>query len=295
MKPLYTNPEFENAKGKDKLPFECKQCKSTFFINKKLIQIKLKGNNLKHRTFDFCNNKCKRLYHVQDVICKNCGKPFQKIKGNCKTSNNHFCTQSCAGTYNTKNRQRKPWNDEQRKNLSNIRKLINIKMPSRKGCTNSNYKHQKEMKCTNCGISFISHRVSNRQSNFRTTCSDSCYLAVKHKNARGTKGSTYNGFTFDSKWEVELAQFLDKNNIKWVQPKSAILWLDNTNKQHRYYPDFYLPTFNIYLDPKNPICMEQQKEKLQTVTKIINLIYGDIELIKDQIMVRLVGVKPTYA
>ena len=59
----------------------------------------------------------------------------------------------------------------------------------------------------------------------------------------------YNDVKLDSSYEVTLAQDLDKNNIKWERPKS-LLWKFN-GKEHRYYPDFFLPDYNIFVDTKN--------------------------------------------
>ncbi len=71
----------------------------------------------------------------------------------------------------------------------------------------------------------------------------------------------YNGFRFDSKWEVEVAKILDKNNIKWIQPK-PLVWIDKNGKNHNYFADFYLIDYDLYLDPKNDYCIKVQKEKL---------------------------------
>lgn len=62
------------------------------------------------------------------------------------------------------------------------------------------------------------------------------------------KGQKYKGIWFDSKWEVLVAKSLDENNVKWERPTEGLVWTDKGNK---YYPDFYLPEYNVYLDPKN--------------------------------------------
>ena len=64
------------------------------------------------------------------------------------------------------------------------------------------------------------------------------------------KSHEYNGIYFDSKWEVAVAKSLDQNNIRWIRP-DRLFYIDNENKQRYYYPDFYLPDYDIYLDPKN--------------------------------------------
>ena len=38
-------------------------------------------------------------------------------------------------------------------------------------------------------------------------------------------------------------------------------------KIHNYFPDFYLPDYNLYLDPKNPHAVTVQKKKLDLLLK----------------------------
>lgn len=67
-----------------------------------------------------------------------------------------------------------------------------------------------------------------------------------------------------SSYEVTVATELDTNNILWRRPK-PFLWTDSIWKQHRYYPDFFLEDFNIYLDPKNDYLITIDKEKIESV------------------------------
>lgn len=64
------------------------------------------------------------------------------------------------------------------------------------------------------------------------------------------KGIIYNDIKLDSSYEVILAQSLDANNIKWSRCK-RFPYKTPSGKLHYYTPDFYLPDFDIYLDPKN--------------------------------------------
>ena len=57
-------------------------------------------------------------------------------------------------------------------------------------------------------------------------------------------------YTFDSSFEEILALDLNKNNIKWNKPK-RFNYLDDKDKLHTYTADFYLPDYDLYLDPKN--------------------------------------------
>ena len=65
----------------------------------------------------------------------------------------------------------------------------------------------------------------------------------------------YNGVMLESSYELAVAQDLDANNIKWVRPK-RFYWVDDTGKRRHYTPDFYLPEYDVYLDPKNSYLIE---------------------------------------
>jgi hypothetical protein len=139
---------------------------------------------------------------------------------------------------------------------------------------------QRLVPCNYCHNTFLATRKDNY--GWPTTCSNDCFINTKRRNARGNKQSIYKDERFDSQWEVELAKFLDAHNIAWTRP-DCIFWFDANNKQHRYWPDFYLPKHNLYLDPKNPIAIIKQREKLEIVSKQISLIYGNLKTIQEQV------------
>lgn len=87
----------------------------------------------------------------------------------------------------------------------------------------------------------------------------------------------------DSSWEVEVAKFLDEKNIKWERSRKMMFWwTDEKGSKRRYYPDFFLPEYNVYLDPKNKFLLIKDDFKLHQVIKEnnISLIYG----LKDHIL-----------
>lgn len=91
--------------------------------------------------------------------------------------------------------------------------------------------------------------------------------ASKHRRLR--KGMVeYNGVMLDSSWELELAKRLDYLGIEWIRPE-PIEWIDNSGKRRNYFPDFYLPKLDLYLDPKNPAAFNAQKEKIECLQKQI--------------------------
>lgn len=70
----------------------------------------------------------------------------------------------------------------------------------------------------------------------------------------------YKGIKLDSQYEFVVAKELDENQIKWERP-SYFIWKDDTGNEHRYYPDFYLPEYNVYLDPKNDYLIENKSAR----------------------------------
>lgn len=80
----------------------------------------------------------------------------------------------------------------------------------------------------------------------------------------------YNGYLLESSWELELAKDLDRNGIKWVRPK-PLIYRDDSNQKRRYYPDFYLVDYNVYIDPKNDYVRTKDKKKIQWVVEQNNV------------------------
>lgn len=77
----------------------------------------------------------------------------------------------------------------------------------------------------------------------------------------------------DSSYERYVAKFLDDNNVEWIRPP-ALKWIDRNGKSHNYFPDFYLPQIDIYLDPKNSYCFKVQYEKIEYIrTHYDNVIF----------------------
>ena len=59
---------------------------------------------------------------------------------------------------------------------------------------------------------------------------------------------------FDSSYEVIVAKELDANNISWEKSRSFSYVVEGV--EHKYTPDFYLPEYDVYLDPKNDFLIE---------------------------------------
>ena len=115
---------------------------------------------------------------------------------------------------------------------------------------------------------YVPHRTPHTQE-----CKEriSAIMQDKMKNRyTASKRIEYKGIKFESTWEYEVALDLDHNNVDWRRP-SPLLYKDDNNQQRRYYPDFYLPEFNVYLDPKNDYVKKLDENKIKKVQEQNNV------------------------
>lgn len=103
---LFTEKEFEDARGIDKLPLKCEHCGKTFYAQKKMITF-IEKHKLNGRG-SFCSKSCcykNQEKHIE-CTCSNCSKIIKmKYSEYIKSkSGNHFCSKSCAVSYNNKHK-----------------------------------------------------------------------------------------------------------------------------------------------------------------------------------------------
>lgn len=72
------------------------------------------------------------------------------------------------------------------------------------------------------------------------------YLPKSTKHVRRIE---YNGQTLTGQWELEVAKYLDSQKITWTNkvPGFKYEW---QGKEHTYFPDFYLPELDCFLEIK---------------------------------------------
>lgn len=232
--------------------------------------------------------------------CKNCGDRITN-------TGNLFCGRSCSAVFNNKLVKR---DYTKTKNVECIDCQCSIEINNRASSKYSRCVKCKEVhknylqneydkkdykytvynhKCIICDVKF-KHKSKNIK-----TCGNNCYRQLISRNSRKNikcGGETnyykydYKGIIMDSSWEVDLAKWMDSKKIEWVRDKKIYFnYIGKDKKQHRYHPDFYVPKLDLYLDPKNKYLVGQDKYKLNQVIKEykINLIYGELEYIKEQI------------
>ena len=89
----------------------------------------------------------------------------------------------------------------------------------------------------------------------------------------------YNGIQLDGLWELEVAKYLDNKNIKWERPKNGFEYNWN-NSNHIYFPDFYLPKYNYYIEVKG-YQRERDLYKWASLNNLIIIKQKEIEKIRN--------------
>lgn len=222
-------------------------------------------------------------YTAEPSFCSNpdCKSPLPYEKRHYK-----FCCSSCAALFN--NQRRPPPSLAQRQKQS--QKLKGRASPNKGRSTGGRNVCQVYFReCKHCSKLFTDRQDAKWG---KKTCSRKCGTTSMMSSRTYQNGSRkpswyYNQYMnkevlLDSSWEVQIATLLDESQIIWIRP-DPIPWFDIQGKSHLYYPDFYLPTHNLYLDPKNAYCMEKDREKMCQVSQKVQISYGDISVIKQMI------------
>lgn len=152
--------------------------------------------------------------------------------------------------------------EEERKNPTTailIRKLKNpvqIKRSSEKRKKTTNTPEYKRMKSQKAKESYKNNpelrkiMSDNLKSRIEEWKKDPDFLKKYCPTAGGrTKIYEHNGMFLHGTWEVTVAEKLDELNIEWTN-KIVGFSYEFQEKTHRYYPDFYLPKLDMYIEVK---------------------------------------------
>ena len=233
----------------------------------------------------------------KDILCSNCGLSFYRSQKNILLNN--FCSSTCSATYHNNLRKENGYYESEKyaaykQKLSDMmrEKYTNGELKLVHGINGGRKKHQDiNFNCKICNANLL---VPYQKRNRKTCGSKDCKVEASvgcrtYPNFRKKLCWFFNPYQnkkvlLESAWELDLAEFLTNNNIEWLRPK-FIKWIDLQGVTRRYFPDFYLPEFDLYLDPKNPYAMTlgNSKEKMLAISKKVNIIYGDLEILKQEI------------
>lgn len=84
------------------------------------------------------------------------------------------------------------------------------------------------------------------------------------------KDSYGNDVCLQSSYEMKCANILNEIGVKWIRPKPLNYLICGTKK--RYFPDFYLPEQDLYLDPKNSYLIQTDTNKIKLTQEQNNVV-----------------------
>jgi hypothetical protein len=66
-------------------------------------------------------------------------------------------------------------------------------------------------------------------------------------------------------WEVVYAKHLDEQGIDYIAHQGRIPYLDAAGVERSYYPDFYIPSQDVYVDVKGALFYENHQAKFECI------------------------------
>lgn len=219
----------------------------------------------------------------------NCEKCKKEIDGT--FGSGRFCCRSCANS--------KRMEDTTKKKISQKLKGRRI------GSSVYTFRGYEDRPCEIC-----KNKFNIKKSKPRRTCSQECHFKLLSKTTKGVCGGyrknsvrgksinykTKNGgiVHLQSTYEERVAIELDKNNIQWQRP-SPLDYINRKGENKRYFADFYLIDYEVYLDPKNSFLILTDTEKIEMCAKQNNVkifILNKFELEWDKIKNKISLVSP---
>jgi endogenous inhibitor of DNA gyrase (YacG/DUF329 family) len=191
--------------------------------------------------------------------CEACGKQHDGQYGS-----GRFCSAKCARGYSTK----------AKRNEINTRVAKTLR---------DKYGSDSMLVCPTCGRAKVGKSCI---INNRTYCSRKCQSDDRRehvtrarseraiaagcgghrKNAgRGKKG-TYRGMYFQSSWEFYWIVYAMDHGVEFERNKRGFVYIDEEGTERKFYPDFYIPSRDLYLEVKgwrNANRMELKKQQFQ--------------------------------
>ena len=246
------------------IPVLCPKCGGIFHRDRNYFSSKFgKGNS---RSASYCSRQC--LYDIsqkwQMVKCKTCDLEVRKTPSELR-GRNPFCGSKCAAIYTNKHCITANSKSIRAEKISAAAKL---KKESRPKSTRVSYGS-----CSWCKRQFVYKHSKKRRSCCGGACRKALLSAQAKRNGLGGNFSNRAWGWYDSpsagrvwlesSYEYRVASDLDANRIDWCRPASFPYIINGIER--KYYPDFYIKSLNVYLDPKNDYLIQKDSEKIAVV------------------------------
>jgi hypothetical protein len=259
--------------------FKCEYCLKTFELSKKRANdnLRLRREKSSCKIGNFCSHQCwsKSRLTIKSFYCKTCGNECMRSNREIRKSKSGFvfCSISCSAIFHNMKRKEnipvKPKPAKRIKHPKGFRKVSN---------------------CEECGISF-----EHRPTTVRKYCSVYCSSKNKyHENSNRVKKCIYKNYQMDSGAELAFAKLLDQYDIQWEKNKyKFFVFRDLEGKSRKYYPDFYLPKYDWWIEIKGKrYSRPDDYLRLESVGNIELIFSHELKLPKC-VMAEIVGNAPT--
>lgn len=280
MKKLFTDTEFENAKSRDLLKCECYVCNTAFLKQKRIIKHAMDHDQPGPK---YCSSKCQ--YEAKTtgniVNCTKCNKKIYRNKKWLESSEHHFCSKSCAATFNNTGQSK---SDKTKRKIAE--KLKGRTYPNRSIIESSSIKtpllHEKTCINSNCNKKYKTKKKTQKYCS--PYCAKTC-IKVSRKISQKVKQRVASGQhkgwqsrNIRSYPELYFEQVLTNEGIKFESEykiKKQDLGLDCPMN---YFLDFYLPDYNLDLEidgkhHKQPDIMQKDMERDEALTQAGYFVY----------------------
>jgi len=238
---------------------ECKICKKQISVS----NIKKHENSCKGQKKTYSIEQY-RILDTNSFLCPHCQKEFKK-----HSIGYHVWRHNEGKNHDpfADVRRRPIWNKNQTKEThSSVKKGVEKRKEGNysswcKGKTKSS--DPRLVKLSQRIGETIKRKIEQDEWHFYTTIS---------------KPSEYKGIKFDSGWEIKFAVWLDSLLVEWIRTKDSFQYEWN-GSTHRYFPDFYIPSLNVYVEIKGLIT-ERDECKWKVVNNLVVLTGNELREMK---------------
>jgi len=202
-----------------------------------------------------------------DKICKN-GNSLRNHQRLCKNNPDRQIMISNFVAYNLKRKEL---------NISGSNQFIkakNLGLPKPEVSEQTRKKISKKNK----GKKYTKEEKLKKSLEMKKAVKDHPESYTKNNIVGRVKNIEYNGVTFKGSWEVIVAKWFDKNNIKWKYESKSFDY--EWNGTRKYFPDFYLPDFNVYVEVKG-YETERDLAKWKNIPNLVVFKLNEIKQIKN--------------
>jgi hypothetical protein len=211
-------------------------------------------------------NKSRRKRQIINKLCPVCLKEFKTILSGNKHEK-QYCSRACCNKLNLGDRHSKNTLIKVSNSLKKQNKITTIKLTC-KICNNTFYitnKQKSKITCSSkCRGIYFSNKSKAGEIDFSNTG------GYREKSGRGRYG-WYKGYYCASSWELAWVIYNLDNKIKFERNLKGFEYFFN-GKTYKYYPDFYIPDTDEYIEIKGFI-NDKTLSKIEQFPKKITILY----------------------